>query len=116
MADQLKFCFEPVGHEQWDNLREYMNDDLIPQYCKDSGIQRKYLAADLGLSPSRLKRKLAGYENDTSNFTTDDLEAWLLITRDLRPLYYLLDKYGTRDDELARLKARVAELETLGGQ
>lgn len=110
MADQLQFSFEPVGHEQWENLREYLDDEVITDYCKKNNLQRKYLAADLGLSPSRFKRKLVPSDGDTSRFTTDDLETWLEKTRDLRPLYYLFDKYGNVEDEEAELLSRLAEV------
>lgn len=113
MATQLTMNFEPVFHTQWESCREYMNDKVIPDYLNERGLQKKYLAADLGMSPSELSRKLCPALGDKRNFSLDDLEKWLTVSKDLRPLFYLFEKYSVdHEDELARLKARVAELES----
>ncbi len=113
MPTQLTMNFEPVFHKQWESCREYMDDKLIPDYLNERGLQKKYLAADLEMSPSELRRKLCPGVGDKRNFTLDDLEKWLGVTKDLRPLFYLFEKYSAdHEDELARLKARVAELES----
>ena len=109
---QITMNFEPVHHKQWESCREYIDDRVIPDYLEQRGIAKKYLAADLGLSPSELRRKLCPAPGDTRNFHLDDLENWLSVTHDLRPVFYLLEKYSFDNaDELARLKARIAELE-----
>lgn len=112
MPEQQQLNFDRVGHQQWECLREYLDDRVIPDYLTERGQQKKYLAADLGLSPSSLRRKLVPTDGDTSRFTVDDLERWLDVTGDLKPIFYLLEKYsGGEQDELDRLRARVAELE-----
>ncbi|MEM1189911.1 MAG: hypothetical protein AAGI72_15370 [Pseudomonadota bacterium] len=108
MADQLTLSFEPVGHEQWGNVREYLDDHAIPEYCRRNDVQKKHLAADLELSPSDLRRKLVPSAGDQRNFSTDDLERWLAFTRDLGPLYYLFEKYGgSADERVAQLQAEI---------
>jgi len=111
MPTQLTMNFEPVFHKQWESCREYMNDKVIPDYLNERGLQKKYLAADLGMSPSELSRKLSPGQGDKRNLSVDDLEKWLGVTKNLRPLFYLFEKYSAdHEDELAQLKARVAEL------
>lgn len=113
MPTQMTMNFEPVHHKQWETCREYIDDKVIPDYLQERGILKKYLAADLELSPSELRRKLCPAPGDTRNFNLDDLENWLETTRDMRPVFYLLEKYSIDGaDELARLKARVEELES----
>ena len=68
----------------------------------------KVLAADMDLSQSELSRKLADNPNDPRKFTVDDFEA-LLSTGDLTPLYYLVEKYLTRESD--RQRAKFTELE-----
>lgn len=112
MAEQLTINFETVNHKQWESCREYLDDRVIPDYLAEKGILKKYLAADLELSPSELRRKLCPAPGDTRNFTLDDLEKWLEVTRNVRPLFYLLEKYAVdREDEISILKRRLAELE-----
>lgn len=112
MPEQLTINFEAVNHKQWDSCREYMDDRVIPDYLAEKGILKKYLAADLGLSPSELRRKLCPAPGDTRNFTLDDLEKWLQVTHNLRPVFYLLEKHAIdRADEISILKKRLAELE-----
>jgi len=62
-------------------------------------------------SPSHLSRKLAQSENDSMRFSLDDLERFIDVTGDTSPILYLVEKYLTEEDELSRLKRRVAELE-----
>lgn len=112
MPNQLTMNFEPVFHAQWETCREYIDDKVIPDYLQDRGLLKKYLAADLGLSPCELRRKLCPAPGDTRNFTLDDLENWLAVTKNMKPLFYLIEKYSTdHEDELTRLKARIQELE-----
>ena len=116
MAEQLTINFEAVNHQQWGSCREYL-DRVIPDYLAERGIQKKYLAADLELSPSELRRKLCPAPGDTRNFTLDDLEKWLQVTRNMRPIFYLLEKHAVdRQDEISTLRKRLAELGAEGGR
>ena len=112
-ATQMTLNFEPVHHAQWESCREYMDDRVIPDYLQEHGLLKKYLAADLELSPCELRRKLCPAPGDPRNFTLDDLEKWLKVTRNMRTLFYLLEKYSIdHDDEISRLKALLADLES----
>jgi len=66
----------------------------------------KVIAADMDLSPSHLSRKLSGNPNDTMNLTLDDLEKYMNVTGDCRPLDYLNDKYNNKkmEEEIEKLR------------
>lgn len=117
MATQMTLNFEAVLHKQWESCREFIDDKVIPDYLAERGMMKKYLAADLELSPSELRRKLCPAPGDTRNFTLDDLEKWLSVTGNMQPIFYLIEKYSRdQEDELARLKKRIAELEGAGSR
>lgn len=68
----------------------------------------KSLAADMDLSQSELSRKLADNPNDPRNFTLEDLEKYISVSKDNTPIYYLVEKFLT-DDETKHKRA-LAEL------
>lgn len=105
MPQQLTMSFEPIGHEQWENLRDYMDDRVIPDFCRENNVLKKYVAADLEMSPSDLRRKLVSGDDDPRNFSTDDLERWLEKTQNLKPLLFLFERYGNLSQQ------RIRELE-----
>lgn len=74
----------------------------------------KTLAADMDLSQSDLSRKLAHNPDDPKRFTLDDLERFLDATGDMRPIYYLIEKYLTDQEE--RQRRSLAELIQLAPQ
>ena len=110
---QLALTFDAEDFSEFDTCREYVADrvhhQLTPQGRKR---QQKSIAADMDLSPSDLKRKLAQYEGDSRRFTLDDLERFVQVTGDTRPILWLVDRYLARsqDDEIARLEQQLAEL------
>lgn len=112
MPEQLSISFEAVDHQQWESVREYIDDELIPEFCRENRKLKKYVAADMGMSPSDLKRKLSPSEGDVSrNFSTDDLETWLEKFNS-KPLFYLFEKYvvgGDDEDDIAELERKLAE-------
>lgn len=110
-STQMTLNFEPDKYRQFGTLKEFMREQAIPALFQLKGIPKKHIAADMDISPSELTRKLSENPNDPRNLSTDDLEDYLRTQGDLEPVYYLLSKYGPADDELSRLKARVAELE-----
>ena len=76
------------------------------------GKPQKVIAADMDYSPSDLSRKLAQAPNDSRRLTADDVELFIEVTGDLSPVYYFVEKYLIDgDDELDRLKKRIAYLE-----
>lgn len=112
MADQLTLNFEAGLAHRFDSARALIQSNVL-----NKGVQQKYIAADMGYSPSKLSRKLAQNDGDSSRFTLDDLETYLLVTEDRDPIYYLVEKYlvgASRDEEIKALKAKLAELEGQG--
>lgn len=74
----------------------------------------KTLAADMDIKPSDLSSKLAQNPDDPRRFTLDDLEKFLEASGDMRPIYYLVEKYLIENDE--RQSRALAELIQLAPQ
>lgn len=68
------------------------------------GKAQKVIAADMDYSPSDLSRKLAQNPDDSRRFTLDDLEKYIDVTGDKKPVLYLVEKYLAETDEGALLK------------
>jgi len=108
---QMTLNFEAGISSQCSTLKEFMREEAIPNLYREKGVPKKHVAADMDLSPSELTRKLSDNPNDPRNFTIEDLERYLGSQKDLSPLYYLLDKFGSdRHGEIAELEARLATL------
>jgi hypothetical protein len=103
MPVQLTINFEPGLAERHKSLKGCVRERV---YAHPTPL--KALAADLDLSETELTRKLANNPNDTRNFNCDDLEAYLDSTKDLTPIYYLIEKYGV--DSQAKQAYAAAEL------
>lgn len=106
---QMTLNFEAGISTQCASLKEYMREEALPNLWRDRGVPKKHVAADMDKSPSELTRKLSDNPNDPRNFTTDDLEDYLRTQKDMSPIFYLLDKYGRAEDEIAELEKRLAE-------
>ena len=106
---QMTLDFEAGITKSYGTLKEYLREDLIPHRPK--GLVKKQLAAEMDLSPSELTRKLADNPNDPRNFSIDDLENYMEVTGDHQPIYYLCEKYLRPEDEISKLRERIAELE-----
>lgn len=104
---QMRLNFEEGISSKYASCREFTQVSIIR-----SGRQLKYVAADLGYSPSVLSRKLSQNEGDNSRFTLDDLEAYIACTGDTDPILYLVDKFyaQTSDAQIKRLEAELASL------
>lgn len=100
---QLTLDFEAGFAERFESCREFIGARVHQQ-----GRPHKAIAADMDLSPSNLTRKLA--QADTARFTLDDLEKYVRVTGDTKPIYYLIEKYLAKTDEAALLK-QIAQLE-----
>ncbi len=86
--------------------------EFVASRGHQQGRAQKAIAADMDYSPSHLTRKCAQSPDDSMRFTLDDLERFIEVTRDTSPVLYLAEKYLTcADDEIARLRSRLAELE-----
>ncbi|MBI3393305.1 MAG: hypothetical protein HY039_08960 [Nitrospirae bacterium] len=112
MSGTIQLTFE------FDRRRFASFHEAIRHSVYSCGRQLKYLAADLGMSPSELSRKLADNPNDPVHFPADRLPDLLRATGDMTPLYFLIDEF-LRPQEEARLrefedfKRRLPELRRL---
>lgn len=71
---------------------------------------QRQMAAGMDISPSHLSRKLAQSPDDSMRFTLDDLERWVEVNGDLKPLFYLVQKHAVRAKSKAEIEAQIAEL------
>lgn len=104
--EQITINFEASPVESFETAREYIAT-LTHQQSK----QQKVIAADMDYSPSDLTRKLAQSPNDSRRFTLDDLEKWLQVTNDFRPLFYLMQKYVVSAKTTAQLQKELESLQ-----
>jgi hypothetical protein len=111
---QLTLSLEPTVVERWPTLRAFIahRATIQPKLAKT-------IAADMGLSPGTLSKKLnADEDSDYANrFNVDDLEGYLRSTGDLQAvLEYLATKFepgggqARRDRAIATVEALVPEL------
>jgi hypothetical protein len=100
---QLTLNFDAGNADNYASCRE-----LVAARVHQQGRPQKAIAADMDYSPSQLTRKCAQGENDSAKFTLDDLEKFIEVTKDLNPIFYLVEKYckDARMEELEREIAR----------
>lgn len=104
---QLNLNFEAGMVESYATCREF-----VAARVHQLGRPQKSIAADMDYSPSDLSRKLAQNPDDSRRFTLDDLERFVQVTGDTRPVLYLVEKYLAQTDEAALLR----QIETLQAQ
>ena len=102
---QLTLNFQRGLAECYATCREY-----VAARVHQLGKPQKVIAADMDYSPSDLSRKLAQYPDDSRRFTLDDLEKYMEVTGDTRPVLYLVEKYLAAENP-ADLERRIAELQ-----
>jgi hypothetical protein len=102
---QLTLNFEKGLADAWSSCREY-----VAYRVHHQGKPQKVVAADMDYSPSDLSRKLAQNPDDSRRFTLDDLEKYMDVTGDTRPVLYLVEKYLARSSREA-LEKQIAELQ-----
>jgi len=102
---QLTINFEAGLVESYGSCRE-----LVAARVHQQGRPQKSIAADMDLSPSALSRKLAQNPDDSMRLTVDDLERYIVSTRDRQPVFYLVEKYLMEGDT-SELEKRIAELQ-----
>jgi hypothetical protein len=109
-TSQIPLALEPTIVERFPTLREYIRHrvDVNPRLQKN-------IAADMGLSPGTLTKKLtAGDESEyTNRFNTEDLEGYIESTGDVEAVIeYLRIKYtkGAAEARQARALATVEAL------
>jgi hypothetical protein len=108
---QIVLNFEVGLSEAYETCREYVAA-RIPQLAIEQRKFQKVIAADMDLSPSSLTRKLAQAPGDTQRFTLDDLERYIEVTGDKKPILYLVEKHLSPTDDDALLQ----QIETLKAQ
>jgi hypothetical protein len=102
---QININFEAVPVEAYETCREY-----VQSLTHQQGRPQKAIAADMDYSPSDLTRKLAQSPDDSRRFTLDDLENWVQVTGDLRPLHFLLQKHSSKARSKEQIQAEIEEL------
>lgn len=109
-TSQIPLALEPTVVERWPTLRQFLAHrvDVHPKLQKN-------IAADMGLAPSTLTKKLkADDQGDyTNRFNVDDLERYIASTDDLEAVIdYLRVKYakGAAEARQARALATVEAL------
>lgn len=104
---QLTLDFAPGLTDRYRDLRE----------CVAASVYRRGLstcAIDLNESPGNLSNQLS--QDSTRKFGIEDLETHLEKSRDMEPIYYLVEKFLKRPDvqqnaALAQLPALMAQLQ-----
>jgi len=109
---QLTFSFDPAEHSAFATCREYVQYLTQHQMKAGKRVYQKVIASEMDLAPTTLSRKLGQGENDSQRFTLDDLERWIEVTGDPKPIYWLAFKHCSKSDEVAMLRERLAELES----
>lgn len=103
-ADNRQFTldFEPGLTERHTSLRD----------CVATGVYQRGLsrcAIDLNESPGNLSVKLS--ENTARHLSVDDLETYLGKSKDMTPVFYLVEKFLQQPD--AKQNAALAQLPAL---
>lgn len=103
---QITINFDAGLTDSYHSCREY-----VAARIHQLGRPQKAIAADMDYSPSDLSRKLAQNPDDSRRFTLDDLEKYMSVTKDTKPVIWLIEKYLSSPDEEA-LKKQIALLES----
>lgn len=112
--EQITINYEAGLADAYETCREYCQ-----ALCHQQGRPQKAIAADMDLSPSHLSRKLAQSPDDSMKFTLDDLERFMRVNNDTRPLVYLIEKFMAAPDAAVlknQIKILTEQLHRLEGQ
>lgn len=85
-ARQHSLMFEPGLTQRYRSLR-----DVVAH-----GVYERGLAAVAGkcdMAPSKLSEKLAGGNDRPRDLGVEELERYLQVTGDARPIYYLIERF-----------------------
>lgn len=107
MNNQLTLNFDAGLASSFGSCRE-----VVQAMVHQQGRPVKSIAADMDYSPSTLSRKLAQSPNDTQKFTLDDLENYMTITGDRKPIYFLVERFLVQsgDEQIRQLEQEIARL------
>lgn len=104
---QITLNFEKGLAECYQSCREY-----VAALVHQQGRPQKAIAADMDYSPSDLSRKLSQSPDDSRRFTLDDLEKFIEVTGDAKPVLYLVEKFFAKSDRIAQLEKELARLKS----
>ena len=107
--EQLTLSFEPGLSDRYGSLRE----------CVATGVYQrglKRVAIDLDQAPSNLSVQLS--DDPARHFSVDSLERYIERTKDLTPVFYLVEKFikprdGRQEAALAQLPALAEQLQEM---
>jgi len=113
MTHQYLIDVDGVVTDQFPDFR-----DVVSASVYDCGRPFKAIAADLDMSSSALSRKLKTSPDDPVHFPLDRLPDLLDATRDLRPIFWLIERYlqdttARQAQDLARVERLLNELQPL---
>ena len=103
---QYELSFDGGLCEQYLKFQEVLQASL-----SGCGKPQKTVAADLDMTSSELSRKLADNPNDPVHFPVHRLPDLLVATGDLRPIYWLIEKF--LDDPETKRRRAASELAEL---
>lgn len=107
---QFQFDFEPGLTQRWKSLKA-----LTIARVQNVGTKQSVLAAACDTSPSEFSKSLAGIDN--RRFDLDWLEKYIDETKDLAPVYYLVEKYmESPEAKQARVLSEFSDLLKQGQQ
>lgn len=110
---QLEMDFEPGLTQRYPDLI-----DLIAAVVYGNRLGLNDIAGALDMAPSQLSRMLNRQSDDKRHFPANALPALIAATGDLRPVYWLVERFVESPDvrkqravdELATLLPRIDEL------
>ncbi len=105
-SQQITLNFEASPVEAYESTREY-----VAALTHQQGRPQKAIAADMDYSPSHLSRKLSQSPDDSMRFTLDDLEKWVEVNGDCRPLFFLVQKHAMAAKSKEDIQKQIEELQ-----
>lgn len=108
--EQITINFDVSPVSAYETGREY-----VAALTHQQGRPQKAIAADMDYSPSHLSRKLSQSPDDSMRFTLDDLERWVEVNNDCRPLFYLIQKHAVKNNSKEHLESELKRITDLLG-
>tara|TARA_Y100000310_G_scaffold301563_1_gene338143 strand:- start:44 stop:625 length:582 start_codon:yes stop_codon:yes gene_type:complete len=112
--------FQPSGSSKVAILRRHRSAvkngeptsavEFVRDSIRSGALKQREVARLMGMSSSRLSRKLAQYPDDSRRFTLDDFETYVQATGDTSPILYLVEKFLAKPD-VEELEEKIRELQ-----
>ena len=103
---QITINFDASPVDSYESTREY-----VSALTHQQGRPQKAIAADMDYSPSHLSRKLSQSPDDSMRFTLDDLEKWVEVNGDCRPLFFLIEKHAVNAKTKDQIQKEIEQLQ-----